>query len=283
MNHVRPNRHRFSSVAADRVFSGLFPCLAEDFICVTSFESPGSRAASWTEAFQFERPGFVLHRADAAEVPHCACSQDRSLASPMHLRGVNIGESTDMQITVHATGFDLTPHTRSFVESRLVSALGPFTVRIASVAVRLEASRRRTQPDTAACAIVVSLHPSGVVRSRAEDSRMHTAIDRAAAGIGIEVEREVLRTRRAAASPPVVGDRQHDRALELVLDEGRLSQHQREVLERTENDLRPVRVRERWKPPGAEDEDVPAVRRSVPHWRLKSERRGWSRPLSRIR
>lgn len=35
-----------------------------------------------------------------------------------------------MQITVHATGFDLTPHTRSFVESRLVSALGPFTVRM---------------------------------------------------------------------------------------------------------------------------------------------------------
>jgi ribosome-associated translation inhibitor RaiA len=196
---------------------------------------------------------------------------------------VNIGESTDMQITVHATGFDLTPHTRSFMESRLVSALGSFTVRIASVAVRLEASRSRTQPDTAACGIVVSLHPSGVVRSRAEDSRMHAAIDRATAGIGIEVEREVLRTRRAAASPAVVGDRQHDRALELVLDEGRLSQRQREMLERPENDLRPVRVRERWKPPGAEDEDVPAVRRSVPHWRLKSERRGWSKPLSRIR
>jgi ribosome-associated translation inhibitor RaiA len=68
-----------------------------------------------------------------------------------------------MQMTVHATGFDLTPHTRSFVESRLVSALGPFTDRIASVAVRLEASRSRTQPDTAACSIVISLHPSGVV------------------------------------------------------------------------------------------------------------------------
>ena len=150
-----------------------------------------------------------------------------------------------------------------------MSAFGSFTVRIASVAVRLEASRQRTQPDTAACAIVVSLHPSGVVRSRAEDSRMHAAIDRAAAGIGIEVEREVLRTRRAAALPPVVGDRQHDRALELELDEGRLSQDQREMLERPENDLLTVWVRERWKPPDAEDEDVPTVRQSVPHWPIE--------------
>ena len=107
---------------------------------------------------------------------------------------VNIGASTDMQIIVHSTGFDLTSHTRSFVESRLVSALGPFNVFIASVTVRLEASRSRT----------------GVVRSRAEDSRMHTAIDRAAAVIGIEVEREVLAMRRAAATPPVVGARQGD-------------------------------------------------------------------------
>ena len=181
--------------------------------------------------------------------------------------GMNIGETTDMQITMHATGFDITPHTRSFVKSRLVSALGPFTDRIASVAVRLEASRSRTQPDMAACGIVVSLHPSGVVRSRAEDFRVHAAIDRAAAGIGIEVEREVLRTRRAAASPPVVGDRQHDRALELVLDEGQLSQHQREMLERPENDLRTVRVRSTGGPRALKT-SVPAVRRSVPHWRF---------------
>jgi hypothetical protein len=89
--------------------------------------------------------------------------------------------------------------------------------------------------------------------------------------------------RRATASPPVVGDRRGDAALELVLDEGRRSQHQREMLERPVNDLRPIRVRERWRPPVAEDEDGLAVRRSVPHWRLKAERRGWSRPLSRVR
>ena len=187
-----------------------------------------------------------------------------------------------MRINVHAHGFDLTPHTRGFVESRLLSALGPFNARIESVAVRLEARKSRTRPDTAACGIVVNLHPSGVVRSRVEDSRIHAAIDRAAAGIGIEVEREVLRMRRAAASPPVVGDRQGDAALEVVLDEGRQSQHRREMLERPENDRRPIRVRERWRPPDTEDEDRPAFRRSVPHSRLKAERRGWSRPLSRV-
>jgi len=48
-----------------------------------------------------------------------------------------------MRITVPAIGSDLTPHTRSVVEFRLVSALGSFAVRIASMVVRLEASRSR--------------------------------------------------------------------------------------------------------------------------------------------
>ena len=152
-----------------------------------------------------------------------------------------------MRINVHPTGFDLTPHTQGFVASRLLSALGPFAVHIESVAVQLEASRSRTQPDTVVCGIVVSLHPSGVVRSRAEDSRMHVAIDRAVAAIGAEVEREIFRTWRAAESPPVVRDRQHD----LALDDGRFSHQQRETLEKRENYLGPVLVRERWRPPGA--------------------------------
>ena len=188
-----------------------------------------------------------------------------------------------MRINVQAHGFDLTPHTRGFVESRLLSELRPFDVRIESVAVRLEARKGRTQPDTAACGIVVSLHPSGVVRSRAEDSWMYAAINRAAAGIGIEVDREVWRMRRATASPPVVGDRQGDRVPELKLDERQPSQHQRERLDRPENDLRPLRVRERWRPPDAEHENGPGLRQSGPQWRLKSERRGWSRPLNRVR
>ena len=64
-----------------------------------------------------------------------------------------------MQINVRSR-FDLTSQTRSIVESRLVSALGPFTFRIESVAVHLEAGRSRTQPDAASCSIVVSLRPA---------------------------------------------------------------------------------------------------------------------------
>jgi hypothetical protein len=30
----------------------------------------------WTEAFQFERPGFILHRLDVAEAHICDCSKD---------------------------------------------------------------------------------------------------------------------------------------------------------------------------------------------------------------
>ena len=179
-----------------------------------------------------------------------------------------------MRINLHTKGFDLTSHTRGFVESRLLSALGPVSVHIESVAVHLEASRGRTQPDAAVCLIVVSLHPSGEVRSRAEHFWLHVAIDRAAVNVGGEVEREVMRSRQAAASPPVAGDRRHDSALEVVLDDSPIPHHQRELLERPENHLWAVPVHERWRPPGAEDEDdFPAVRRSVPHQGSKSERR----------
>ena len=83
-----------------------------------------------------------------------------------------------MQITVHATGFDLTPHTRSFVESRLVSAL-------------------EDSAGTSSCGDSIG-PPQGLALKSNERSC-------------------------GRRSPAVVGDRQ--RALELVLDEGRLSQH----------------------------------------------------------
>ena len=40
-------------------------------------------------------------------------------------------------------------------------------------------------------------------------------------------------------------DRSHDHALDVVLDDNRISHLQRELLERPENYLRPVRVRDR--------------------------------------
>jgi ribosomal subunit interface protein len=186
-----------------------------------------------------------------------------------------------MQINLHASGFHLTNHTRDFAQSKLLSTLGQFRASIGSVDVNLGTSKGRNRPDTTACEIVVNLHPSGEVRWRVEHEWMHVAIDRASSGIAAEVEREILQMRPAVASPPAIGDRPRDRALELVLDDNRISHHQREMLERPENYLRPVRVRERWRPPGAEKMNGPASRRSVRPGELPQRRR-WSRPLSRV-
>jgi hypothetical protein len=45
--------------------------------------------------------------------------------------------------------------------------------------------------------------------------------------------------------------------LEIVLKDNQISLHQRKMLERPENYLRPIRVREYWRPPGVEDNQVP--------------------------
>jgi len=85
MNHARPNRYRFSALPADRVRWGVLPYhLLTISPASLHSEALGARAASWAEAFQSERPSFVLHRADVSEVPHWACFTDRSLASSMH-------------------------------------------------------------------------------------------------------------------------------------------------------------------------------------------------------
>jgi hypothetical protein len=74
-------------------------------------------------------------------------------------------------------------------------------------------------------------------------------------GAHIEVEREVSR-RQAAPRAPHAAEAEPD-ALELVLDGNQISQQQREWLERPENYLRPIRIREYWRPSGVEDDEVP--------------------------
>lgn len=54
-------------------------------------------------------------------------------------------------------------------------------------------------------------------------------------------------------SPDTVDDVGSD-VLEIVLKDNWISQHQREMLERPENYLRPIRVREYWRPPIEENE-----------------------------
>ena len=160
-----------------------------------------------------------------------------------------------MRINVRSEGFQLTPQLRGVVVSRLLSTVGPFGAHIELVDVRLQASAGHTQPDTTICDIAVSLRPSGDVRARGEDAHMPVAIDRAAGHIRIAVEREVSQLQVAPGAPHAVGT--GPEALELVLDDNKISQTQREWLERPENYLRPVRVREYWRPPGVEDDEVP--------------------------
>jgi ribosome-associated translation inhibitor RaiA len=160
-----------------------------------------------------------------------------------------------MRINVHSEGFQLTPQLRGVVVSRMLSALGSFGDYIEMVVVRLQARPGHTQSDTTICDVAVSLHPSGDVRARAEDAKMPVAIDRAAEDIRGAVEREVSRLKAVSGAPRVM--RAGAEALEMVLDDNRISQHQRELMERPENYLRPIRVHEYWRPPGVDDNEVP--------------------------
>jgi ribosome-associated translation inhibitor RaiA len=159
-----------------------------------------------------------------------------------------------MRINVRSEGFQLTPHVRGAVVSRLLSALGQFGPHIELVGVRLQARTGHTPPDTTVCGVAVSgLCPSGDVRARAEDAKMSVAIDRAAEDIRRAVEREVSRLQTVPGSPSPIGEDADSSAL----DENRISQLQRERLERPENDPRHVRVREYWRPPGVKADAVP--------------------------
>ena len=160
-----------------------------------------------------------------------------------------------MRINVRSEGFQLTPQLRGVVVSRLLSALGPFSAYIELVVVGLRANIGHTQPDTPVCEVAVRLRPSGDVRARAQDSEMRVAIDRAAEHVRSAVEREVSRL-QAVPRAPHAAEAEPD-ALTLVLDGNQISQQQREWLERPENYLRPIRIREYWRPPGVEDDEVP--------------------------
>jgi ribosome-associated translation inhibitor RaiA len=160
-----------------------------------------------------------------------------------------------MRINVHSEGFRLTPQLRGVVVSRLLSALGPFGAHIQGVAVRLRAGTGHAQSDTTLCEVAVGLHPSGEVRARAEDAQMAVAIDRTAEDIRSAVEREVSRLQMVPGSPSPVDA--GSSTLEIVLKDNQISLHQRKMLERPENYLRPIRVREYWRPPGVEDNQVP--------------------------
>jgi ribosomal subunit interface protein len=97
-----------------------------------------------------------------------------------------------MRINLHASGIDLTNHTRDFVQSKLLYRLGQFRDRIGSVDVNLTTSQGRSRPDVTACEIVVNIEPSGEIRRSAEHEWLHVAIDAAASAVGAEVERGMV-------------------------------------------------------------------------------------------
>ena len=162
-----------------------------------------------------------------------------------------------MRIHIHAQKFDLTPQLRAFVEARLLGALDQFRDRIEFVRVHLRTRIGRNEPDATGCEVVARFRPAGEVRVRTEYPEMQVAIARAAQAIRAAVEREVSQPSLVPGPPPVTGDTTTDDALEIVLDGNRISQHQREMLERPENYLRPVRIREYWRPPGVEEDTLP--------------------------
>jgi ribosomal subunit interface protein len=187
-----------------------------------------------------------------------------------------------MLITFRTKGFEVEPLSRHYVESRLLSEIGRFRSRIESVTVSLDASRgRRADSDGAVSEIAVHLRPSGVIRSRAEHSEMRVAVDRAIAQVRPELERAIARMAKTVAPAKKI-DRSQDHALDVMLDDNRISHHQRELLERPENYLRPVRIRERWRSHRDVDDDIghPKARRDRKESKPNPPRR--SRPLSRV-
>lgn len=160
-----------------------------------------------------------------------------------------------MRINVRAEGFELRPQLRHAAVSHLLSALRPFRAHIELVSVRLSSRKARSQPETTICDVAVTLRPAGEVRARAEDARMDRAMTRASFDLRDAVEREVSRLqapRRASHAVDAGPD-----ALELVLHDNQISQQQRNRLERPENYLRPIRIREYWRPPGVQDDEAP--------------------------
>src|SRR5688572_24095961 len=143
-----------------------------------------------------------------------------------------------MRINLRADGLDLTAHIRTFVESRVRSALGQFERGIAFVDVHLEFVRGGVRPNAAACSISVTLRPSGTVRSFVYHPWMRVAINRAASDAAGQVERKVRRRPSQAAPRPAVED-----------------------------------VRERAKPTRAGDKDGVSASRNGRHTGSKPERR----------
>ena len=186
-----------------------------------------------------------------------------------------------MLITFRTNRFELEPATARYLESRLLSQLAEYKTRIESLTVSLGPSRSRTDSGEVVCEIDVRLRPSGGFRARAEHLDMRVVVDRAIAHVGSELGRDVAGVPTTVV-PATANDRSLNQALDFVLDDNRISHLHRELLERPEHHLRPIRIREHSPSYCAVDHGArdPSAGREHPRSELKHRR--WSRPLSRV-
>jgi len=105
-----------------------------------------------------------------------------------------------MRITVRAVGIELDDGLRSYVERRLMFALGRFGRRVASARVRLEGLDGPPPRRGKRCSLAARLRGAGHVQVEDTDADLYRAIDRAAGRLDRAVSREIERGRETRAS-----------------------------------------------------------------------------------
>jgi ribosomal subunit interface protein len=98
-----------------------------------------------------------------------------------------------MFIDTRAIGFAMTDAILRHVETRIETALGPFSQRIVKVTVRLDDVNADHGGDDKRCSVVVSLRRRGAVVAEATRADLYVAIDEAASRIRRSVKRSTKR------------------------------------------------------------------------------------------
>src|SRR5690349_14966393 len=98
-----------------------------------------------------------------------------------------------MLIETRAMGFALTDAILRHVETRVESALGPFSAWVLRATVRLEDVNADRGGDDKRCGIVVALRRRGVAIADATKSDLYVAVDEAADRVRRSVQRSIRR------------------------------------------------------------------------------------------
>lgn len=107
-----------------------------------------------------------------------------------------------MLIDTRAVGFSLTDSIIRHVDSRIETALGPFSRWVFKTTVRLEDINADRGGIDKRCAIIVNLRRHGVVVAEAIDADLYAAIDEAARRIRRSVSRTAKKHLAAERTDP---------------------------------------------------------------------------------